>query len=89
MSTASSNTPVTWQKPFREIDRVCSSPGMPASAVSSGNVTNLSMSVVENAGCSTVICTCLLVMSGTASIGNCDNDHAPNNAATIVNATTQ
>jgi DNA-binding NtrC family response regulator len=44
---------------------------------------------VENAGCSTLICTCLLVMSGTASIGNCDNDHAPNNAATIVNATTQ
>ena len=44
MSVASVNTAVTWLKPLREMLRVLSSPGMPASAVSTGSVTCFSIS---------------------------------------------
>jgi hypothetical protein len=44
MSVLSVNTAVTWLKPLREMERVLSSPGMPASAVSMGKVTCFSIS---------------------------------------------
>jgi hypothetical protein len=69
MSTSSPKTAVTCEKPFRERDRVYSSPGMPARAVSTVNVTCFSISTGENEGSRVLIWTWLLVMSGTASIG--------------------
>ncbi len=70
-------TAVTWEKPLRDSDRVYSSPGMPASAVSIGKVTCFSMSIGESAGATVLICTWLLVMSGTASIGSRASDQTP------------
>ena len=55
---------------LREVDRELSKPGMPAIAVSTGNVTKRSMSSGPSSGATVLICTCLLVMSGTASIGS-------------------
>ena len=53
-----------------------------------GKVTCRSMSSTENAGSITLICTCLFVISGTASIGSCHNDRAPTRASTNVATTT-
>src|SRR3546814_9213134 len=49
MSVESSKITVTWLKPLREIERVLSSPGMPASAVSTGKVTSFSMLTGDSA----------------------------------------
>jgi hypothetical protein len=81
---------VTWLNPLREIERELSSPGIPAIAVSTGKVTSRSMSSGPRLGSTVLICTCLLVMSGTASIGSFkssdrakggndqrEDDHAP------------
>ena len=70
MSVLSLKTAVTCEKPLRESERVLSRPGMPASAVSIGNVTCFSISTGDSAGAKVLTCTCLLVMSGTASIGS-------------------
>ncbi len=70
MSVESEKMAVIWAKPLRLSDRVLSSPLMPASAVSTGKVTCFSISSGESAGARTLICTWLLVMSGTASIGS-------------------
>ena len=88
MVVASVKTAVTWEKPLREIERVYSRPGMPASAVSTGKVTCFSMSVGERAGASVLICTWLFVMSGTASIGSRVSDQTPKAAAINVTSTT-
>jgi len=57
MLVFSSNTAVICEKPLRDSERVLSSPGIPASAVSSGTVICFSTSTVENAGASVLICT--------------------------------
>ena len=76
MSVFSVNTAVTWEKPLREIERVLSRPGMPDSAVSIRNVTCFSISAGDNANADVLTCTCLLVMSGTASIGSRVSDQS-------------
>src|SRR3569623_1452274 len=48
MSALSSKMAVICENPLRESDRVLSSCGMPASAVSSGTVTCFSTSAIEN-----------------------------------------
>lgn len=77
MSTPSSKITVTWLKPFLEMERVLSMPVMPAIAVSTGKVTSRSMSSGPNAGAVVFTCTCLLVISGTASIGTRVSWNAP------------
>ena len=87
MSVLSVNTAVTWEKPLRENERVYSRPGVPASAVSIGNVTCFSISTGDSAGATALICTWLLVMSGTASIGSLLSDQTPSAQATAVSST--
>src|SRR5262245_7085702 len=77
MLVLSLNTAVTCEKPLRDSERVYSSPGVPASAVSMRKVTCFSISTGDSAGARVSICTWLLVMSGTASIGMRVSDHAP------------
>src|ERR1700747_1956800 len=81
MSVLSVKTAVTWAKPLRENERVDSRAGVPASAVSIGNVTCFSISTGESAGARALIWTWTLVTSGTASIGSLVRDHAPDSAA--------
>jgi hypothetical protein len=50
-------TAVTWAKPLRKKERVVSSPGVPASDVSIGNVTCFSISMGVSAGAVALICT--------------------------------
>src|SRR6266705_1347756 len=88
MSVRSVKTAVIWAKPLREKERVDSRPGVPASAVSSGNVTCLSISIGVSAGAMPLICTCTLVISGTASIGSLVKDQAPDTAAAIMSSST-
>src|SRR5215216_6625308 len=88
MSVLSVKTAVTWAKPLRENDRVDSSPGEPASAVSIGKVTCFSISIGDSAGATPLTWTWTLVTSGTASIGSRDRDHRPETAAAIVATTT-
>src|SRR6266550_4091585 len=88
MSVRSVKTAVIWAKPLREKERVESRPGVPASAVSSGNVTCFSISIGVSAGAMPLICTCTLVTSGTASIGSLVKDQAPDTAAARVARTT-
>ena len=76
-STLSLNTAVNWAKPLREKERMLSSPGVPASARSSSTVTCFSISTGVSAGAMALICTWLLVTSGTASMGKRASDHAP------------
>ena len=57
MLVASVKTAVTWLKPLREKERVISSPGMPANAVSTGNVTCFSTSTGPSEGTKVLICT--------------------------------
>ena len=77
MSVPSSKIAVTWLKPLREIERVISSPSIPASPVSMGKVTCVSTCEGESAGALVLICTCVFVMSGTASIGRRKRFMAP------------
>src|SRR3954464_1124015 len=70
MSVRSVKRAVICEKPLRDSERVLSRPGAPASAVSIRKVTCFSISPGDKAGAVVLICTCLLVMSGTASIGN-------------------
>src|SRR5262249_7780525 len=88
MSVLSLKTAVTWAKPLRENERVDSRPGVPASAVSIGNVTCFSISTGDSAGAMALIWTWTLVTSGTASIGNFVKDQAPEIAAASVKSTT-
>src|SRR6266576_4723690 len=90
MSVLSVKTAVTWAKPLRENERVDSSPGVPARAVSSGKVTCFSISIGVSAGAMALIWTWTLVTSGTASIGSLVKDQAPDTAAaTVARTTTQ
>src|SRR6266581_8409569 len=88
MSVLSVKTAVIWAKPLRENERVDSRPGVPASAVSIGNVTCFSISMGESAGAMALIWTWTLVTSGTASIGSLVRDQAPEIAAARVASTT-
>src|SRR3984957_10519050 len=88
MSVLSLKTAVIWAKPLRENDQVFSSPGMPASATSMGNVTCFSISRGDSAGAKALTCTWTLVMSGTASIGSLVSDHTPDAEAASVNSST-
>src|SRR5262245_51638617 len=87
MSVRSVKMAVTCEKPLRDSERVLSRPGAPASAVSIGKVICFSISAGDSAGAMVLICTCLLVMSGTASIGSFVSANAPY-AATMTLATT-
>src|SRR5215203_2070156 len=88
MSVLSVKTAVTWEKPLRENERVDSSPGVPASAVSIGKVICFSISIGVSAGAIALIWTWTLVTSGTASIGNRVSDQKPEAAAASVTSTT-
>jgi hypothetical protein len=55
MSVVSVKTAVIWEKPLRENERVDSSPGVPASAVSIGIVTCFSISKGDSAGATPLI----------------------------------
>src|SRR5882757_1167 len=88
MLVRSANTAVICAKPFRENDRVDSSPGIPASAVSSATVTCFSISTGVSAGAVAFTWTWTLVTSGTASIGSFVRDHKPDAAATRVTSRT-
>src|SRR3569833_3214561 len=88
MSVRSANTAVTCEKPLRDSERVLSRPGAPASAVSIGKVICFSISTGESAGAMVLIWTCLLVMSGTASIGSFVSAYTPSTAAMAPRITT-
>src|SRR3954452_6381945 len=88
MSVFSLKTAVTCENPLREIERVLSRPGMPASAVSIRNVTCFSISAGDSTKAVVLTCTCLLVMAGTASIGSRDNDQAPSAMTPMPDRTT-
>ena len=77
MSEPSSNTIVTWERPYLESDRIWVMPGSPASSVSMGKVTSFSISSGASAGTSVLTCTWTLVMSGTASTGRRMADQRP------------
>jgi hypothetical protein len=68
---------VTWLKPLRENERVLSTPASPERAVSMGKVTRFSTSTGPSPGARVLICTCLFVMSGNASMGNRNSCHRP------------
>ena len=70
MSVPSWKTTVTTEIPNFEIERICSTFGKPLIAPSTGNDKSVSTSKGLSAGASVMTCTCTLVMSGTASIGN-------------------
>ena len=84
----SAKTAVICAKPLRENERVDSSPGMPASAVSSATVTCFSISTGVSAGAVALIWTWTLVTSGTASIGSFVSDQKPDAAAASVTSRT-
>src|ERR1700752_18177 len=88
MSVRSVKMAVICEKPLRDSDRVLSRPGLPASAVSIGKVICFSISTGDNAGAMVLICTCLLVMSGTASIGSFVSAKAPKAAVMTPRVTT-
>ena len=86
MSVLSLKTAVTCEKPLRENERVYSSRDA-GERVLDRNVTCFSISTGERAGAMVLICTWLLVMSGTASIGSLVIDQTPSAQATAVNST--
>src|SRR5258708_39803112 len=88
MSVRSVKTAVICAKPFRENDRVDSSPGVPANAVSSATVSCFSISTGVSAGADALTCTWTLVTSGTASIGSLVSDQNPEAATTRVTSRT-
>src|SRR3977135_4391053 len=88
MSVRSVNTAVIWAKPLRENERVDSRPGVPARAVSIGNVTCFSISIGESDGATALTWTWTLVTSGTASIGSLVRDQAPEIVAASVKSKT-
>src|SRR5882757_2802083 len=88
MSVASLKTAVICENPLRDSDRVASRPGAPASAVSIGKVICFSISVGDSAGAVVLICTCLLVISGTASIGSPVSAKPPSTTTVALIATT-
>jgi hypothetical protein len=74
----SSNTTVTTDRPYFDVERTSVVLGMPAMARSTGTVTYCSTSAGESAGAEVMICTCTLVTSGTASMGSCKAARTPN-----------
>src|SRR5438445_11134745 len=88
MWVRSRNTAVTWAKPLRENERVYSRVGVPARIFSIWNVICFSISTGVSAGAMALICTWLLVTSGTASIGSLLSDQTPRAQAMAVNSTT-
>src|SRR6478609_7112879 len=88
MLVLSRNTAVTWAKPLRENERVYSRVGVPARIFSIWNVICFSISTGVSAGAMALICTWLLVTSGTASIGSLLSDQTPSAQATVVKSTT-
>ena len=77
MSVSSVKTMVTTLSPKRLNERISSIPGVVAIDCSTGNVTKRSMSSAPDEGETVTICTWLLVMSGTASIGNLEREKSP------------
>ena len=77
MSVSSLKTAVMTERPKREILRVSSSPGISAMACSIGKVTSCSTSCEAKVGVEVMICTWLLVISGTASMGSLVALHTP------------
>src|SRR5690606_26278490 len=84
MSTSSSNMAVITESPKREMLRVSSMPGTLAMASSMGNVTSCSTSCPASVGQPVMICTWLLVMSGTASMGSFDALQTPHTISSRV-----
>src|SRR3954452_6328638 len=77
MLVSSVKTMVTTDRPYFEIDRTCSTFGIPAMARSTGTVTYCSTSTGESAGAAVITWTWTLVTSGTASIGNSRAERTP------------
>src|SRR5262245_6527964 len=69
MSVPSSKTSVTDEIPNREVLRICANCGRPPIATSTRLVTYCSISSGERPAASVSTMTCVLVMSGTASMG--------------------
>ena len=69
--TSSAKTAVTWEKSLRERKRMYSEPLMPASVVSTGQVTCFSISKGESVGATVLNSTWLLLISGTKSSQPC------------------
>src|SRR5260370_28418712 len=88
MVVRAASAAVICAKPFRENDRVDSSPGIPASAVSSATVTCFSISTGVSDGAVAFTWTWTLVTSGTASIGSFVRDQKPDAAITTVTSRT-
>ncbi len=61
---------VTCERPNLESERSSTMSGRPAISLSMGKVTSFSTSSGASAGTAVLICTCGLVMSGTASMGS-------------------
>ena len=77
MSVPSSNTRVMADRPKRESERTCVTFGSPFMTRSIGAVTYCSTSTGPSAGAFVSTCTCTLVTSGTASIGNSRAAYTP------------
>src|SRR5689334_4198424 len=77
MSVPSSNTMVTTEMPYLEIERTSVVLGIPAIARSTGMLTYCSTSVGARAGDVVMTCTWTLVTSGTASMGKVNAARAP------------
>src|SRR5882672_12916110 len=84
MSVLSLKMTVICDRPNLLRDRTSVMPGTPDNSVSSGNVTSFSISSGARAGTSVFTCTWILVMSGTASIGNRTADLMPPNTNAAV-----
>ena len=79
---------VTCDNPNLESDRSSTISGSPAISLSIGKVTSFSTSSGANAGTPVLICTCGLVISGTASMGRRSAAHTPMAATTSVASST-
>ena len=75
---------VTMLRPKRLMERISTRSGKLAMARSMGAVTNCSTSCAASVGVVVITCTWLLVMSGTASMGNCESEYAPYSTSTSV-----
>src|SRR5262245_16873124 len=81
MSVPSSNTTVTTETPYLEIDRISSTRGIPAMARSTAVLTYCSTSTGDSAGATVMIWTWTFVTSGTASIGSSIAERTPTNTS--------
>src|SRR5580765_2925076 len=88
MSVLSSNTTVTTERPYFEIERTSSTFGIPDIARSTATVTYCSTSTGESAGAAVITWTWTFVTSGTASIGRSSAARMPRTTKSAVDMST-